>query len=228
MYAEFIIALTGMGRNGQNNSLFQNENIPVLLDSGSSLMYLPDSVVRSLYQTFNAQYDSSQGAAFVDCSLANQQGTLDFSFSGVQISVPLNELVIVAAVSRGQAVCILGIGPAGNSVSVLGDTFLRSAYVVYDLENNQISLAQTNFNSTQQNIQEIRKGANGVPNASGVANAVSTAAVGTGAGPRVNGPTITSNGRTSKGASPPMATANPWLGGAAVVGAGVVLGFNGF
>jgi hypothetical protein len=227
VYAEFIIALTGMGRNGQNSSLFQNENIPVLLDSGSSLMYLPDSVVRSLYQTFDAQYDSSQGAAFVDCSLGNQQGTLDFSFSGVQISVPLNELVIVAAVSRGQAVCILGIGPAGNSVSVLGDTFLRSAYVVYDLENNEISLAQTNFNSTRQNIQEIRKGVDGVPNASGVANAVSTAAVGTG-GPRVNGPSVTGVGRTSKAAAPPMATANPWLGGAAVVGAGVVMGFNGF
>jgi hypothetical protein len=225
VYAEFIIALTGMGQNGQNGSLFQNQNVPVLLDSGSSLMYLPDSIARSLYSKYNARYDSSQGAAYVDCDLANQQGSLDFSFSGVKISVPLNELVIVAAVSRGQPICLLGVGPAGNSVSVLGDTFLRSAYVVYDLANNEISLAQTNFNSTSQNVQEIRKGSDGVPNATGVADAVSTAAVGTG-GPRVNGPSVT--GAPSSGGAKPAATANPWVGGAAIVGAGALLGMNGF
>jgi hypothetical protein len=225
VYAEFIIALTGMGQNGQNGSLFQNQNVPVLLDSGSSLMYLPDQVARSLYSKYNARYDSSQGAAYVDCNLANQQGSLDFSFSGVKISVPLNELVIVAAVSRGQPICLLGVGPAGNSVAVLGDTFLRSAYVVYDLANNEISLAQTNFNSTSQNVQEIQKGSDGVPNATGVADAVSTAAVGTG-GPRVNGPSVT--GAPSSGAAKPAATANPWVGGAAIVGAGALLGMNGF
>lgn len=156
---------------------------------------------------------------------------LDFNFSGVQISVPINELVIVAAVSRGQPVCILGVGPAGNSVSVLGDTFLRSAYVVYDLANNEISLAQTNFNATTENIQEIQSGAGGVPNAKAVANAVSTAAVGTG-GPRVNSPSVTGTGgsspSSSKGAAMPHATANPWIGGAALAGAGIMMGFNGF
>jgi len=231
-FAEFIIALTGMGMNGKNGSIFQNDNVPVLLDSGSSLMYLPDNVVRSLYQTFDARYDSSQGAAFVNCKLANQQGSLDFNFSGVQISVPINELVIVAAVSRGQPVCILGIAPAGNSVAVLGDTFLRSAYVVYDLANNEISLAQTNFNATTQNVQEIQAGAGGVPNAKAVNDAVSTAAVGTG-GPRVNGPSVTGAGSgsgmsSSTGAAMPFATANPWIGGAALAGAGILMGFNGF
>ncbi|KAH9867466.1 hypothetical protein IAQ61_008060 [Plenodomus lingam] len=228
-YAEFIIALTGMGRNGQNGSIFANDNVPVLLDSGSSLMYLPNNVVRSLYQTFDAQFDAQQGAAFVSCDLANQQGSLDFVFSGITISVPINELVIVASVSRGQEICILGIGPAGNSVSVLGDTFLRSAYVVYDLANNEISIAPTNFNSTTQNIQEIQKGADGVPGASVVQGAVSTAAVATG-GPRINGPNITGGGtRTSTAAAMPGATTNPWVGGAAaLMGAGVVMGFNGF
>ncbi|CAN9357007.1 unnamed protein product [Alternaria sp. RS040] len=229
-YAEFIIALTGMGRDGKNGSIFENSNVPVLLDSGSSLMYLPDNVASSLYQTFDAQYDASNGAAIVDCDLANQQGSLEFNFSGVQISVPLNELVIVAAVSRGRPVCILGIGPAGQSVAVLGDTFLRSAYVVYDLENNEISLAQTNFNATSENIQEIREGSDGVPNATGVAGAVSTAAVGTG-GPRVNGPSVTGGGggiETSTAAAMPVATANPWIGGAAIAGAGILMGFNGF
>jgi hypothetical protein len=226
-YAEFIIALTDMGIGDNKTSLFANSNIPVLLDSGSSLMYLPDNVATALYQRFNARYDSRQQAAFVDCDLANQDGTLDFGFSGVTISVPYNELVITAAISRGVPVCILGIGPAGNSVSVLGDTFLRSAYVVYDLSNNEISLAQTNFNATGSSVQEIKAGADGVPGASIVQNAVSTAAVGTG-GPRINGPTITGT-LTSTAAAYPMMTASPWLAAAAGAGAaGMMLGFNGF
>lgn len=224
VYAEFIIALTDMGIGGNKTSLFANSNVAVLLDSGSSLMYLPDEVTTALYTQFNAQYDSNQGAAFVDCSLANQQGSVEFGFSGVTISVPYNELVITAAVSRGQPVCILGIAPAGNSISVLGDTFLRSAYVVYDLSNNEISLAQTNFNATTSNVQEISSGADGVPGASAVANAVSTAAVGTG-GPRVNSPSITGTA-TSQGGVPLM-TPSPWLAGG-LVGAGLLVGFNGF
>lgn len=179
-YAEFIIALTDMGIGNNKTSLFANSNIPVLLDSGSSLMYLPDNVATALYQRFNARYDSRQQAAFVDCDLANQDGTLDFGFSGVTISVPYNELVITAAISRGVPVCILGIGPAGNSVSVLGDTFLRSAYVVYDLEHNEISLAQTNFNvsASDGEILEITNStSNPIPSATAVANAITSIAV---------------------------------------------------
>jgi hypothetical protein len=225
VYAEFIIALTDMGIGGNKTALFSNSNVAVLLDSGSSLMYLPDAVASALYTQFNAQYDSKQGAAFVDCDLANQEGSLEFGFSGVTISVPYNELVITAAISRGQPVCILGIGPAGNSISVLGDTFLRSAYVVYDLSNNEISLAQTNFNATSSNVEEIQSGSDGVPGASVVANAVSTAAIGTG-GPRVNSPTVT--GTITSKAGSPMMTASPWIAGAGAAGLGMMLGFNGF
>jgi hypothetical protein len=111
VYAVFIIALTGMGVNGKQGSLFSGQNLPVLLDSGSSLMYLPDSLVYSLYKQFDAQYDSSQGAAFVDCSLASDTTTLEFTFSSPTISVPMNELVIVAGYQGGEPVCIFGIPP---------------------------------------------------------------------------------------------------------------------
>lgn len=233
VYAEFIIGLTDLGANGNKGSIFKNETVAVLLDSGSSLMYLPDDVTNALYQQYNAQYQASQGAAFVDCALADQDGSLEFTFSGPTISVPMNELVVVAGYQGNDPVCILGIGPAGDSVSVLGDTFLRSAYVVYDLENNEIAIAQTNFNATKSSVQEIQSGDDGVPNASVVPNAVSSIDV-QGAGGRINGPSINTAGvgatRTgSTGAAMPMATANPWqAAGVAVAGAGIMLGFNGF
>ncbi|KAB8416401.1 hypothetical protein FH972_024920 [Carpinus fangiana] len=169
VYAEFIIALTALGSNGNSGSVISNTAIPVLLDSGSSLTYLPNNIVSALYQSISAQYDSSQGAAYVDCSLADQSGSLDFTFSGVTISVPYNELVILGGYNNGQAYCVFGVSPAGDSTSVLGDTFLRSAYVVYDLENNELSLAQTVFNATTSNVQEI---SSSVPNAEVVTSAV--------------------------------------------------------
>jgi len=121
-------------------------------------------------------------------------------------------------------VCILGISPAGDSICVLGDTFLRSAYVVYNLTNNEISLAQINFNAIKLNIMEIKAGAAGVPNALGVANAVSSVSQTISGGARNGGPaTLTVTGaaatqtatKASMGGVPGM-TAAPWVG--AVVG----------
>jgi hypothetical protein len=234
-YQEFIIALTNMSVGGK--SIFSNQNVPVLLDSGSSLMYLPDSVAQNIYTQLGAKYDSAQGAAFVDCNLANDARTLDFTFSSPTISVPMNELVIVAGVSRGRPICILGeplpllislppptntpqpgIGPAGSSTPVLGDTFLRSAYVVYDLANNEISLAPTNFNATGTTVLEIARGSNGVPDATGVPNAVSSAAVGSGGARNGGQPSVTA---TSTGGAP-APTAAFGLGVAAAAGAGLL------
>jgi hypothetical protein len=170
-YAEFMIALTAMGESGNTGSIISNIAVAALLDSGSSLMYLPNEITKAIYKAVGAKYDPSQGAAFVDCSLANSDATIDFTFSGVTIQVPWNELVIELDYN-----CIIGISPSNSQTAVLGDTFLRSAYVVYDIANNEISLAQTDFNSNADNIQEISKGSE-IPNASPVAHAVSSVAV---------------------------------------------------
>ncbi|KAF2165084.1 hypothetical protein M409DRAFT_67378 [Zasmidium cellare ATCC 36951] len=215
VYAEFIIALTGVGMNGNAGNLSSNLAVPALLDSGSSLMYLPNNVTQEIYDAVGASYDANQGAAFVDCDLANSDTTIDFTFSSPTIRVAMNELVIIAGVDRGQPVCILGIGPAGSSTPVLGDTFLRSAYVVYDITANEISLAQTNFNSTSDNVMEITN-STGVPSATLVQNAVTSVAVSSG-GARIGDGGITT---TIEGAAQPTAAPGynmAWLGAAGAV-----------
>ena len=72
---------------------------------------------------------------------------------------------------------------------MLGDSFLRSAYVVYDLEQNEISIAQTQFNGGADDVREITRG-NNVPGATAVARPVTTLAAGTD-GARIGGATIT-------------------------------------
>jgi len=225
-YYEFIIALTDLSISG-SGSMSSSSSLPapVLLDSGSSLLYLPDDLTTDIFNEVNAVYDSNAGVAYVDCSLANSDSSISFSFSGATISVPFSELVLNAGTnSEGQGLtfqngvqaCIFGIAPAEDSTPVLGDTFLRSAYVVYDLTNNEISLAQTDFNSTSDNIQEITNGTSGVPGATLVATAVTTVVAGTG-GARLGGPTPALTGSISGAAVPmqvPMALAAVGLVGA--------------
>ncbi|KAL1896181.1 hypothetical protein Sste5346_004924 [Sporothrix stenoceras] len=179
VYSEFLITLTGLQLGSA--TLASDMALAVLLDSGSSLTYLPDTIVQTIYNQVGATYDSSEGAAYVPCSLADKaNSSVTFEFSSPSITVGVDELVldlITASGKRptfrnGQTACLFGIAPAGSGTNVLGDTFLRSAYVVYDLDNNQISLAQTVFNTTASNVVEIGTGTTGVPDATAVANSV--------------------------------------------------------
>ena len=226
-YYEFIIALTGLGIGSSGTSSTSSSGslpAPVLLDSGSSLIYLPNDLATEIFNQVNAVYDSNAGAAYVDCSLANNDTSISFSFSGATISVPYKELVLSAGTSstgqqltfqNGLPACIFGIAPADDSTPVLGDAFLRSAYVVYDLSNNEISLAQTNFNSSSDNIQEISNGTSAVPGATAVASPVTTVVAGTG-GARLGGPTAAATGSVSEAVpvQVPMAMAAVGLVGA--------------
>ena len=73
------------------------------------------------------------------------------------LQVSMNELVQRES-NIDDANCVFGILPVsdiGGSTAVIGDSVLRSAYVVYDLQSHQIALAQTVLNATGDNIVEI-------------------------------------------------------------------------
>ncbi|KAG9828276.1 candidapepsin-4 precursor, partial [Aureobasidium melanogenum] len=214
IYAEFIIALTGVGYNGQENSIASNLNTAALLDSGSSLMYLPNNVAEEIYRMTGAKYSQEYGAAFIDCNMRYNDTTIDFTFSSPTIRVSMSELVLVMGYQGRTPLCILGIAPADGTTPVLGDTFLRSAYVVYDITNNEISLAQTNFNSTGSNIVEITN--TSVPDATGVASAVTSVSQETGGG-RLGG--FPTGSVTSSGIGAVITPGPKGLGALAAVGA---------
>jgi hypothetical protein len=58
---------------------------------------------------------------------------------------------------QGTLGCTFGIAPALDTPIQLGASFMRSAYVVFDIDNNEISLAQTNFDANGTNVLEIGK-----------------------------------------------------------------------
>ena len=214
VYSEFIIALTSVVLSKSSKTKnYTSSSLPaaVLLDSGSSLTYLPDEITQDIFDDLDVTYEESEGVGYVPCSIAEKNINISYTFSSPTIHVGINELVLDSGgmnYKNGEAACVFGIVPAGSSTAVLGDTFLRSAYVVYDLANNEISLANTNFNSTDSDILEIGTGDDSVPGATAVANPVTTVAVGN-SGARIGeptgGPALISSGSSTGIATTPRA-----------------------
>lgn len=124
-----------------NRKVYPNSTMDVFLDTGSTLTLLPQAICDSLGTDFGSPGMDESGFYPVDCSLADLPGTVDFDFNGVEIKVPYNEFIRSSSNSFGQDSCVLGITPS-ESFTLLGDTFMRSAYAVFDLETNSIHLQQ--------------------------------------------------------------------------------------
>lgn len=155
-------------KSGSTSNSYSGSSTGVVLDTGSSLCELPTAIVDSMATDFNAQVQDS--LYIVDCSLQTQDGSLDFAFPGVTISVPFSDFIL-----QDGNVCILGVQAIeANSgiTALLGDSFLRSAYVVFDQTNNKISMAQ--YVNCGQNEQAIPAGSAGVSGFSGECSGNST------------------------------------------------------
>ena len=137
-----------------------------LVDTGSEYSYLPPEMTDIILAPLGAVYNGG-GYPFVDCGLMTSKETVDFELGSgeslVTIRVPLSSLVyrskgILAPPKndKGEALCAISIGnlASQDDAGALGDSFLRSAYVVMDLTHNQISIAQAVYTS-DSNIVEI-------------------------------------------------------------------------
>lgn len=167
-YTSFLVAMTSLqafSSSGSDTLTSVEFPIPVVLDSGTTLSYLPTDLARQIWKEVGALYSPEYQLAVLPCSMASSKGYFSFGFagpSGPRINVTMDELVLDLTngrppvfnhgIYKGQDACEFGIQNFTSPPFLLGDTFLRSAYVVYDLINNQIGLAPTDFNSTKTNI----------------------------------------------------------------------------
>jgi len=65
----------------------------LILDSGSTLSYLPPAIVTALLASFSGYTYQGNGVYFVPCSFQNEPGTIDFTFIGVTIKVPYSQFI---------------------------------------------------------------------------------------------------------------------------------------
>ncbi|CAL9735200.1 aspartic proteinase Mkc7p [Monosporozyma servazzii] len=184
---QFDVTLQGIGlSDGDNNSTLTSTKVPALLDSGTTLTYLPKSLLDDLADKIGARYIERYGYYMVPC---NSEGTsssafdddtsLVFDFGGFHIRTPLKDYLVQALTNT----CILGLIPQDSNGVILGDTFLTHAYVVYDLDNLEISMAQAKYiedydaeDYKSADIQTINSSVPGATKAPGYSSTWSTSA----------------------------------------------------
>jgi elongation factor G len=168
IFTAFLVAMTsleGVSPSGLDTLTSLHFPTPVVLDSGTTLSYLPTDLAEQVWKEVGAIYSSDFGAAVLPCNMQNSRGYFSFGFAGPngpRINVTMDELVLdvtsgqppifASGRYKGQEVCEFGVQNFSSAPYLLGDTFLRSAYVVYDLVNNQVGIAATDFNSTDSNV----------------------------------------------------------------------------
>ncbi|GEQ71141.1 hypothetical protein JCM33374_g4822 [Metschnikowia sp. JCM 33374] len=140
-----------LGDSKQNISI-ANDTLYALLDSGTTLTYLPYTYVDAIAASLNGKVTNSEFYE-VSCKYNTSSAFVTYNLSGVQINAPLSDLIL--SNEKGTK-CYLGLvsSTSGRPVAILGDSFLRHAYVVYNLEDYEISLAPVKY-SNSENIEAI-------------------------------------------------------------------------
>jgi len=126
-----------------------NNGPATLLDSGTTLSFVPQDVFEEMESLFSLTYNSQSDIWLGLCSIATENIQLEFGFGigpQVTITVPASEMMRPFSGDSTGTNCQFGFQNGGtNTLFILGDTFLTSAYAYYDFEASTISLAQANW-----------------------------------------------------------------------------------
>ncbi|EGS22932.1 uncharacterized protein CTHT_0014100 [Thermochaetoides thermophila DSM 1495] len=197
-YTSFEIAFDGVSLIYTNGTTIDvstsilGHAAPAVLDSGTTFSYLPDPMTRPIYSALGAIYDPDLRSTIIDCKYLTSEPNLHLTFhfgnttagTAATISVPVWEMVLdilpasythpgftrpcLFGIQSTAAIESVGTVKDSSNFTLLGDTFLRSAYVVYDLTHHQIGLAQANLNSSTSTVVELHSTGTSLPNLSGV------------------------------------------------------------
>lgn len=113
-----------------------------IMDTGTSLLYLQEDVVREFYEHVpSARFDSSTAVWTFHCS----ETPPDFSvkIAGVRFVVPGKALIYAPAASDDTVNCMGGIQSMGkDSGSIFGDVFMKHFFVIFDANKRRIGVAK--------------------------------------------------------------------------------------
>lgn len=136
-----------------------------MLDLGSTNTYLPSLLFKRLLSTLKVELKGSN-LHYLECP-SDDSLAVEFDFNGAKILVPLEELVIPSTDFPGR--CLLsGVLPSESALAIVGDSVLRHAYLVYNLEDYEILIGNVKY-TEDSNIEDI---SSSLPHASKVENAI--------------------------------------------------------
>ncbi|KAI0393555.1 aspartic peptidase domain-containing protein [Xylariaceae sp. FL0594] len=112
-----------------------------VFDYSTILSYFPADIMLRLTEFFpDGFYNLTKGAYEVPCDRRAHDGSVDFYFDKFHIEVPLSDFIL-----EEDGSCYLGAVQSKDMSSddaILGLSFLRAAYTVYDIDSDEIYVAQ--------------------------------------------------------------------------------------
>lgn len=121
----------------------QTSSIDAIADTGTSLALVDDAIVNAFYAPVSgAVYNSTYGAVIFPCSSASQLQSLSYYINGVKKTMP-GSYGVYSTLSSPAGYCYGGIQSNDNvGFTILGDVFLKSQYVVFDVCLKRLGFAQ--------------------------------------------------------------------------------------
>jgi hypothetical protein len=156
----YIVNMPSMTINGMNMDTSNYGD--VIVDSGSAGMLVPNDLYNQMINAFTSTCSTSNNLFCGNESLLNATGgsclqldisqtsnlpTIDFTFQGTDsstftVSIRAQDYLIIST-ANGTPCASLGIFTTDSGI-LLGDTFMKAFYTVFDRENSRIGFAQDN------------------------------------------------------------------------------------
>ncbi|WEW55159.1 aspartic proteinase precursor [Emydomyces testavorans] len=117
------------------------DNTGVILDTGTSLIALPSTLAELLNKEIGAK-KSFNGQYTVDCNKRGSLPDLTFTLSGHNFTIGPYDYVLEVQGSCISSFMGMDFPEPVGPLAILGDSFLRRWYSMYDLGNNVVGLAK--------------------------------------------------------------------------------------
>lgn len=116
-----------------------NTTYPTIVDSGTSLIYLPEAQVLYINAAFSPSttYDEESGYDVIPCNATAPE--FGVQIGGTTFSINAEDMILDLGLGGGM--CASGVQNGGGAVNILGDVFLRNVIAVFDVGAAQMHFA---------------------------------------------------------------------------------------
>lgn len=149
----FVISILGVGYVNElgKGTTFNTQTQAALIDTSYSGVALPRKMAEYIASTFNATINRKTDTFELKCPKKTtlEQSSLVFNIRGVNFFIKLSDFIVKG---NHDQHCLLDITFNNDNQTILGNSFLKSLYVLFDLESYEMSFGQANLDSKPKSI----------------------------------------------------------------------------
>ncbi|KAF9362668.1 hypothetical protein BGX34_005733 [Mortierella sp. NVP85] len=128
-------------RSHHNKKSCTKSNIPGIMDTGTTLMIVPQQLSRSIHRKIHGAVEHDPSWT-VPCDLAERhpEGKVELEIEGKRLKIPYEDLVREET-EEASGAYYFGIQTSFAKFMIIGDVFIENNCVVFDQENKRVGIA---------------------------------------------------------------------------------------